>query len=82
MKMVRSFTAEDPLAEDADEVEAVSESTDENFLLAKSKAIRMARYLHKCSTRARDVVLMNLCNDELTCEFKKIVLFVYVKNPK
>ena len=63
--MVRSLTADEPLAEDADEVEAVSESTEENFLLARSNAIRMAKYLHKCSTKARDVVLMNLGNESI-----------------
>jgi hypothetical protein len=55
--MVRSLTAEAPLADDVD---AVSESIDEYFLLAKSSAIRMAKYLHRCSTRAFDVVLMYL----------------------
>merc|ERR1712141_49230 len=30
------------------------------LLLAKSKAIRMAKYLHRCSTRALEVVLMYL----------------------
>jgi hypothetical protein len=35
MKMVRSLTADGPLADDADEVEAdVNESTAENFLFA------------------------------------------------
>ena len=29
-------------------------------LLAKSKAIRMAKYLHRCSTSALEVVLMYL----------------------
>jgi len=61
MKIVRSLTADAPLADVVDaDVDADNDSIDENFLLAKSSAILIARYLQRCSTRARDVVLMNL----------------------
>ena len=40
MKMVRSLTADDPLADDADDVDAVNESTEENFLFAWKKENR------------------------------------------
>ena len=61
--MIRSLT--EPSEADEDEVDALLEvepsAVDEgDFLLAKSSAIRMAKYLHKCSTSALDVVLMYL----------------------
>ena len=68
MNILRSLTADAPLADVVDaDVEADSDSIDENFLLAKSNAILMAKYLQRCSTSARDVVLMNL-NQEIVNE--------------
>jgi hypothetical protein len=61
IKMVRSFTADAPFADVVDaDVDADNDSIDENFLLAKSRAILIARYLHRCSTNALEVVLMYL----------------------
>lgn len=46
-----------PSVEDVvDEVEACVEAAE--VVLARSKAILIAKYLHRCSTRALDVVLM------------------------
>ena len=59
--MSRSLTADDPFADVVDaEVDAERDSMEENFLLAKSRAILMAKYLLRCSTNAFEVVFMYL----------------------